>query len=370
MASRSYCEFSARCRVVESVPVESSLVCPAIAHTGSRRSRQSRRTQSRPLKRPKQSGAIFSRRDVTQPEFEEKIKAILPCRVNNTVVILNPAAGNEEANHWQERVESIARGCPVRITSQSGEAEALARRAVEEGFEKIVAAGGDGTVNQVVNGLAGSSVTLGLLPIGTMNVFATELGLPVHDLEFCWSIVKSNSTRSVDLPKANQKFFVQLAGVGLDAQVVKETSSQLKRNFGPLSYLISAAQIAARQPPRLSIQSEDASIEEGSFVLVGNGRLYGGPFPFFKHAVIDDGLLDVIVFKRLGYLEIIKYLQDVVFSSEIRVPEIEYFQTRRLRVTSDSEVPVELDGELVGSCPVEIQVRERMLRVLTPVPQS
>lgn len=242
----------------------------------------------------------------------------------------------------------------------------MARRGVTEGFEKIVAAGGDGTINEVVNGLAGTNATLGLLPIGTMNVFANELGLPVHDLELCWNVIQSDNRRAVDLPKANQKFFVQLAGVGLDAQVVKETSVQLKKNFGPLSYLISAAQIAARQPPRLSIESDDAPVKEGSFVLVGNGRLYGGPFPFFKHAVIDDGKLDVIVFKSLGYLEIIKYLQDVVFSSEIRVPEIEYFQTSRLRVASDQSVPVELDGELVGNCPVEFSLLERSLRVLAP----
>lgn len=242
----------------------------------------------------------------------------------------------------------------------------MARRGAEEGFEKIVAAGGDGTINEVVNGLAGTNATLGLLPIGTMNVFATELGLPVNNLERCWNIVQGESTRAVDLPKANQKFFVQLAGVGLDAQVVKETSAQLKRNFGPLSYLISAAQIAARKPPRLLLESDQTPIKEGSFVLVGNGRLYGGPFPFFKHAVIDDGKLDVIVFKSLGYLEIIKYLQDVVFSSEIRVPEIEYFQTSRLRVESEQSVPVELDGELVGNCPVEFTLEERSLRVLVP----
>jgi diacylglycerol kinase family enzyme len=156
--------------------------------------------------------------------------------------------------------------------------------------------------------------------------------------------------------------------VGLDAQVVKETSLAFKRSFGPLSYLISAAQIAARQPPKLFIESENASVEEGSFVLIGNGRLYGGPFPFFKHAMIDDGLFDVVVFKRLGYLEIIKYLQDVVFSSDICVPEIEYFQTRHLRITSEQDVPVELDGELNGNCPVEFQIQERALPVLTPAP--
>src|SRR6267143_3826498 len=170
--------------------------------------------------------------------------------------------------------------------------------------------------------------------MGTMNVFATELGLPIHDLGLCWDIIENGKTRLVDLPKANDKYFAQLAGVGLDAQVVKETSLALKRSFGPLSYLISAAQIAARQPPKLFIESDNASLREGSFVLIGNGRLYGGPFPFFKHAVLDDGLLDVVLFKRLGYLEIIKYLQDVFFSSDIRVPEIEYFQTRQLRVSS------------------------------------
>jgi len=286
--------------------------------------------------------------------------------MSNTLIILNPAAHSERAQRKRAQVESLAGDCVVCTTTCTGDAELMARRGVKEGFEKIVAAGGDGTINEVVNGLAGTNATLGLLPIGTMNVFATELGLPVNDLALCWNIIQSDSTRAVDLPKANEKFFVQLAGVGLDAQVVKETSAQLKKNFGPLSYLISAAQVAARRPPRLSIQSDDAPIKEGSFVLVGNGRFYGGRFPFFKHAVIDDGKLDVIVFKSLGYLEIIKYLQDVVFSSDIRVPEIEYFQTSRLRVDSDQSVPVELDGELVGNCPVEFSLQERSLRVLVP----
>jgi YegS/Rv2252/BmrU family lipid kinase len=284
--------------------------------------------------------------------------------VDDTLVILNPAAHSERARRQRARVEQLAAGCLVHTTSRSGEAEILARRAVTEGYRKIVAAGGDGTVNEVVNGIAGSKAVLGLLPIGTMNVFATELGLPTHDLDLCWSVIQAENTRLVDLPIANRKFFVQLAGVGLDAQVVQETSAKLRRDFGPVSYLIGAAQIAARRPPRLLIESENASINEGSFVLVGNGRLYGGPFPFFKHAVMDDGLFDVVVFKRLGYLEIIKYLQDVIFSSEIRTPEVEYFQTQRLRVKSDETVPVEVDGELVGNCPVEFTVRRRALSVL------
>ena len=286
-----------------------------------------------------------------------------------TIVILNPTAGSpEHVRSWQERVESLAGDCPVRVTSHPGEAEELAQRAIDEGFTRIVAAGGDGTVNQVANGLADRKAALGVLPMGSVNVFAMELGLPLYNLRRCWDIIEDTNIRQIDLPIANGRYFVQLAGVGLDAQVVKETSLAFKRSFGPLSYLISAAQIAARQPPKLFIESEETSVEEGSFVLVGNGRLYGGPFPFFKHAIVDDGLFDVVVFKRLGYLEIVKYLQDVVFSSDIKVPEIEYFQTRQLRITSEQDVPLELDGELAGNCPVDFRIRKRALRVLAPTP--
>ena len=149
----------------------------------------------------------------------------------------------------------------------------------------------------------------------------------VNNLQRCWDVIQGIQMFAlVDLPSANGKYFVQLAGVGLDAQVVKETSVAFKRSFGPLSYLISAAHIAARQPPKLFITSDHTPVEEGSFVLVGNGRLYGGPFPFFKQAIIDDGLFDVVVFKRLGYLEIIKYLQDVVFSSDIEFRKLNIFR--------------------------------------------
>ena len=291
--------------------------------------------------------------------------------MTETIVILNPTAGSpEHVRSWQERVESLAGDCPVRVTSHPGEAEELAQRAIDEGFTRIVAAGGDGTVNQVANGLADRKAALGVLPMGSVNVFAMELGLPLYNLRRCWDIIEDTNIRQIDLPIANGRYFVQLAGVGLDAQVVKETSLAFKRSFGPLSYLISAAQIAARQPPKLFIESEETSVEEGSFVLVGNGRLYGGPFPFFKHAITDDGLFDVVVFKRLGYLEIVKYLQDVVFSSDIKVPEIEYFQTRQLRITSEQDVPLELDGELAGNCPVDFRIRGKALRVLTPGPSS
>ena len=286
--------------------------------------------------------------------------------MNDTIVILNPAARSARTQRLRAQVEELTRDSVLCTTTQAGEAERLARNAAAEGYGRIVAAGGDGTINEIVNGIAGHNVSLGLLPLGTMNVFATELGLPVNNLADCWKIIERNRTHQVDLPSANRKHFVQLAGVGLDAQAVKETSRTFKRSLGPLSYLISAVQIATRTPPVLRIESEEAVTKEGSFVLVGNGRLYGGRFPFFKEAVMDDGLLDVIVFKRLGYVDIIRYLQDVVFTPQISSPEVEYFKTKHLRVTSEETVPVEIDGELIGNCPVEFSIRAGGLRVLSP----
>ena len=135
--------------------------------------------------------------------------------MKDTIVILNPAARSDRAQRWRARVEEITRGSALCATSRTGEAEALARNAAAEGFQTIVAAGGDGTIHEVVNGLAGTDAALGLLPLGTMNVFATELGLPANDLGRCWQIIQQQHSRLIDLPSANGKHFVQLAGWGL-----------------------------------------------------------------------------------------------------------------------------------------------------------
>ena len=281
-----------------------------------------------------------------------------------TVVILNPAARSERAAGLCHSIKTIVgREAAIYPTSEPGEARSLASKAVGEGFQQIIVAGGDGTINEVVNGIAGSAATLGILPLGTMNVFATELGLP-KNIKECWEVIQAGNTRLIDLPKAAGHAFVQMAGVGFDAQALKETSWDAKRNLGPLSYLISAAQVAARKPPLLRVEGEGS--REGSFVLIGNGRYYGGPFPVFPNARIDDGLLDVIVLKNVGHLDLIRYFQGVLFGTHVGMNDVEYFQAESLTVTSSEEVPVEMDGEVLGSVPIEFHCQRQALRVLAP----
>lgn len=254
----------------------------------------------------------------------------------------------------------------MRLTSEAGDARLLAAEAVREGFEVIIAAGGDGTLNEVVNGIGGAPVRLGILPVGTMNVFATELGIPQGNLERAWDVIEHGKVVEVDLPQANDTHFIQLAGVGLDAEVVRKTTADSKKALGPLSYLLTLVQVAAHKPSRVMLEAEGGRISEGSFALIGNGRLYGGPFPVFQRASLFDGLLDVLVFQNQSHWDVVRYFQAIAFGTHPQLPDVEYFQTSSLRVTSEGDVPVELDGEVAGILPCLFSVSPQKLRVLAP----
>jgi len=286
--------------------------------------------------------------------------------VNQVLVILNPAARGERAKSLREKIESLSMRIVVRTTNSAGDAEAIAERAVRQGFDTIVAAGGDGTVNEVVNGIAGADVRLGILPVGTMNVFAMEIGIPLNNLQKAWDVIDRGHERTIDLAMANDDYFVQLAGAGLDAAVVQATSPDSKKALGPLSYVVSLAQVAARKPPQIRVECAEGKSWEGCFVLIGNGRYYGGPLAMFKDARLDDGLLDVVVFKNQSHWDALRYVHAILMGSHDDLHDVEYFQTTSLRVTSEDSVPVELDGEVTGHLPCVFSFCDKPLRVLVP----
>ncbi len=267
----------------------------------------------------------------------------------------------------QKKIEALSPRIVVRLTSTVGDAEIIAQQAMRQGYSTVVAAGGDGTVNEVVNGIGGFSATLGILPVGTMNVFATELSLPLNNLSQAWRVIEAGQVRTIDLPKANDSYFVQLAGVGLDAEVVRNTSSDSKKILGPMSYLISLAQIVARTPPLLQIDCGSGVRREGCFTLVGNGRFYGGPFSLFRQAVLDDGLLDVLVFKNQSHWDVLRYMQAILFGNHTDLRDVEYFQSNQLTISSNGkDIPVELDGEVCGILPYQFGFAKQKLKVLVP----
>ena len=293
--------------------------------------------------------------------------------VKNLLVILNPAAHSEKAGRLADRIREVAGDAEIRLSSMPGDAERIALEAAAEGYGSIVAAGGDGTVNEVVNGIVASGrgdVTLGILPVGTMNVFAVELGLPLNSLRKAWDVVLAGHARQIDLPQCvtgdSRRCFVQLAGVGLDAEVVRRTSRESKNALGPLSYLLSLAQVVGEKPPLVTLLDGEGRERSGSFVLLGNGRYYGGPFRVFRRGVPDDGLLDVLVFRNQSPWDLLRYLHAIAMGQHADLPDVEYFQTLSLEARSEGQVPFELDGEMAGFLPVSFSLLREGLRVFTP----
>jgi diacylglycerol kinase (ATP) len=276
-------------------------------------------------------------------------------------IILNPAARSSRASSLERRIRSLQPAAEVHLTRESGDAERIAFDLASRGHKVVVAAGGDGTVNEVIQGITrhnqatpdpGEHTALGVLAAGTMNVFAHEMKLPGRDLEAGWDIIQQREIREIDLWQANDFFFAQLAGVGLDAEIVEATSHEMKRRYGPFSYAISAASVLSREAPMLSVHLDGRPPLFGSIVLVGNGSHYGGPVPVFRKAKNDDGLLDIIVMHQRRPMEVFQFIQAVTSGDFSECSDVDYLQASEFRVQSEDCVPYEIDGELGKSTPV------------------
>lgn len=282
-------------------------------------------------------------------------------------LIFNPKARSQRGQRTFRFLMEHANRFALFATNHGDEARTLAAKFAADGEPVVIAAGGDGTLNAVVKGLAGSQTALGVLPAGTMNVFARELGIPFDHLERSFQVIEQGFIREVDLFLANGAPFVQMAGVGFDALVIEETTWESKKKLGPLAYLLSAVKVLGEKPPKMKVIFKDGTSEEGVAVLAGNGSLYGGQFKLFRNADNQDSKLDVLVFKESGYRLVLDSLKGLALGGVDLSESTSYFQVDSFTVIPDREVPVEVDGELLGRFS-EIRFAESSsrLRVLAP----
>jgi diacylglycerol kinase (ATP) len=286
-------------------------------------------------------------------------------------VIFNPAARGEKSRRARRFLEA-KNGPSVTLapTQRAGEAKALAARAITEGYQIIVAAGGDGTINEIINGIGTSDAALAVLPLGTVNVFAKELRIPAR-LETAWAAIQAGHIRTIDLARADAngatRYFIQLAGVGFDAHAVRCASWELKKRVGPLSYVWAGIKaLSASHPPVEVSVNGSVPLGSGVAVLVGNGRFYGGRFALFPRARMDDGLLDVCIFETASYWDVLRYGQGILRGAHIDLGGVTYFQAGSLMCRAAGPTPFELDGEDAGDAPVAFSVLPRALRVIVP----
>ena len=281
-------------------------------------------------------------------------------------LIFNPSAHAEKGKQFADKLRSFSDRIELYETKDHSHLKEIANGLVSQSYSKIAVAGGDGTINAVIESILSAEIELGIFPTGTMNLFAREIGLPLNNLKECWEVIKQGKKNKVDVFKAGDSIFVQVAGVGYDAKIIEETSWENKKKFGRFSYLISAFSVANQDPPVIKVIPESGEIIEGAFVLIGNGALYGPALKLFPEASNDDRLLDVMVFKNQSPTDILRYVSGITFGRMEKTKGIEYVKASRIRVESDTEVPFEVDGELAGVTPVEFVPCDKQLTVFVP----
>jgi len=263
-------------------------------------------------------------------------------------LIFNPKAKSQRSQRTQRFFQEYSSRLEVYPTKHGDEAKELAAKLAADGAEFVIAAGGDGTLNSVASGLAGTNTALGVIPSGTMNVFAREMGIPCQDFSECFRIIERGQVTEIDLFEANGSPFLQMAGVGLDAMVIEQTTWQSKKRLGPLAYFLSAVKILGEKPPVLEVNFADGRREQGVLVLAGNGGLYGGPIKLFRAANNRDSKLDVLVFREAGYKLLLSSLQGIAKGGIDLASSIGYFQTEAFSITAGTDFPAEIDGEFFG----------------------
>jgi diacylglycerol kinase (ATP) len=294
-----------------------------------------------------------------------------------TCVIFNPAARGDKARHFRRHLDEIASQCALKATAAPGEARRLATEAVADGFESIVAAGGDGTMNEVLNGIGDAPEgfarsRLGVLPLGTVNVFAREIGLPLR-IERAWETLQRGRETCLDLPcvefSANgvrrRQYFIQLAGAGLDARAIELVTWPLKKKIGPLAYVIAGIQALRGRLPKITARI-DGQNATGELILIGNGRYYGGPLEIFPQADLRDGLLDICILSRANWLTLLRCASGLIARQKLPASTTQRFRASAFELTSDISASFELDGEWVGNLPAKFSVAREQLRVIIP----
>lgn len=259
-------------------------------------------------------------------------------------------------------------------TAKTGDAIRLARAAATGGAEAVFAAGGDGTVNEVANGLFGTETALGVLPVGMANVWAREMGLPLGSLAQAARDQATASARWIDVgevsgPEIVPRIFLLWSGIGFDAHITAEVERQpqQKRRLGPLWFGAVGLRAAFGFRGRPVVLRIDGKPVRGRFILLlaSNAQLYGGVVRIAPAAALDDGQLDLMGFRGTGTLRTAWHVLRVLFGRHLNAPDVAYWQAQEIEIHA-KRMPVHVDAEPVGRAPVRIRVCPRSLRVLVP----
>ena len=299
----------------------------------------------------------------------------------HALLIVNPLAGQGRLRFGRAALEETFAPLigGVCVTESVGAAREAAQSARAGGYDGVLVAGGDGTVNEAASGLLaaeGPPLPLGIIPLGTQNVLAQELGLPLGDLALTRQVVQAGRTRSLDVGQVSgpalaseTRVFLLMAGFGFDAAVVGDTRRPVKNLLGPAAYaLATVGTLAKYQSTALTLTLDGQEIRTRAYlVVVANAASYAyGQIKMAPHAALDDGWLDVCVFERapLDRVGFASQLLSVLARRHLHDPRVRYYRAKTITLASDPPVFGQLDGDGIGETPVTITLLPRALPVL------
>ncbi|HEY5902734.1 MAG TPA: diacylglycerol kinase family protein [Anaerolineales bacterium] len=291
-------------------------------------------------------------------------------------LIVNPGAG--KADEGPKNLERAARilkehgiDVDVVLAHPKEEAVPIAKKAVKDGYDLVIAMGGDGTLEAVISGIVGSKTRLGILPVGTANNVARSLGIPL-DLEEACVLIAEGNTNKLDLGQAKMKdgrkqVFFEMAAVGLVAAVYPYAN---KVSNGRLSELKDAAMTFLHQDTRPKVKltlDDESKIElETMLVVVSNTPIFGKNFLVAPNASLQDGLLDISVYPEFSKAELLSYFARVMNEKNADDPKIQRYRARTVKIKADPKQDVIADGIVLGRGTVEVKSRPSALWVISP----
>ena len=291
-----------------------------------------------------------------------------------TLLLVNPASGQGKAAREKRKLLDLVSTMPhihSEVSTKPNEILCLAKEAVGKGFDRIIAAGGDGTINEVINGIGDADVTLGIIPLGTGNVLAHHLGIPINDIQQALSIINANKVSQVDVAQANGRRFLLMAGMGFDAAVVEDVHPKVKDVLGTMAYAPAVMrQLFRYAPTRFHLAFDEGYVYDVSAyaVILANCGTYAYNFRIAPEAAIDDGMLDILVFGADSESPL--RLIGEALGSMFRVPlpgvDAVYLKSSGVKVESDPPAKVQLDGDVCGTTPVNIRVLPKALKLIVP----
>lgn len=297
------------------------------------------------------------------------------------VLVFNPNAGHklgiETNSSGPEEVQDALRSAGIAFdgwpTQHAGHATDLARQAVAEGRQLVIAAGGDGTVNEVAHGLANTDTVLGLMPLGSVMNVARTLWVP-RDLPGAARTIGEGKVLAMDMGRVHGRFFLEAAGVGLDAGLFGYFE-RLDKGANPVGVLRAGLRFLRQiGTPRVALEYETGRLEtRASMVSVANGPYVGAAYAIAPGARIDDGLLEVVVFRHASIPRLLLHLALIAGGRQLPPPpESRILRVRSVRVSKRGgrPLPVHADGDPVGVTPAQFEVAEAALRVIVGPPDE